>query len=103
MIAAKDSEMAPRVGKGALFDVFDPSAEDADGYLMFFLAGYRAGMAADTPVLVDDETIAHRKVALKAALRRLIVQRGSEKAAEPLSKRWRSLETIEPKSEVLGS
>ena len=59
MIAAEDAEMTARIRERALFDVFDPGAEDADGDLMLFLAGHRAGVTPDTSVLVDDKTVWH--------------------------------------------
>ncbi|HKR28446.1 MAG TPA: hypothetical protein VJS11_13375 [Acidobacteriaceae bacterium] len=56
MIASQYSKMAARVGKRALFDVLDPGAKNTDGYFVLFLACDRTRVAADTSVLIDDET-----------------------------------------------
>src|ERR1700737_5224415 len=62
MIAAHHAEVAADVGKGAFLFVLDPGAEDADRDLMLILAGHRARMAADTPVLVDHKAVTHARL-----------------------------------------
>ena len=59
MIATVDEKIAARVGKLALFDIFDPGAIYAERDVVFFFAGHRARMTADATVVVDDETVAH--------------------------------------------
>lgn len=46
-------------GKGALFDVLDPCTVDADGRVVFRLAGHRAGVAADALAVIDNESVVH--------------------------------------------
>ena len=57
MVAAVHQKIAARVGELAFFDVFDPCAVDADGYVVFGLARYRAGVAANALALVYYEGV----------------------------------------------
>ncbi len=59
MVAAQHCEVSPRVGIESFFDVLDPGSIHADGDVVLFLAGHRAGMTADATVLIDDESVAH--------------------------------------------
>lgn len=43
------------MGKGALFHLLNPGAEDAHRHLVFLLARNGTGMAADAAVLIDDK------------------------------------------------
>jgi hypothetical protein len=44
------------IGEFTLLNVFDPSSVDANRNVVLRLAGHRAGVAADTATVVDDET-----------------------------------------------
>ncbi len=57
MIAAKDGEEPLGVGPGPLLDVLDPGSVDSEWDLMLGLACDRAGVTADTEVLIDDEAV----------------------------------------------
>ena len=59
VVAPHDPEVARGVREFALFDVLDPGPEYSDGHLMFLFARDRAGVTPDTPVLIDDESVAH--------------------------------------------
>ncbi len=59
VVAARDEEVASRVGELALLDVLHPRSVDADGHVVLGFAGDRAGVAADALALVDDEAILH--------------------------------------------
>ncbi len=59
VIAPHDSEMARGVGELAFFNMLYPCAENTNGHLMFFFARNRTGVAPDTPVLIDDKSVAH--------------------------------------------
>ena len=56
MIAPQYAEVAARIRKRAFFHVFDPGAENAYRYFMLFFTRNRAGVAADTSILIDDES-----------------------------------------------
>lgn len=43
----------------ALLHILDPGTKYAQGHLVLFLAGDGAGMAANAPVLINDEAVAH--------------------------------------------
>lgn len=57
MIAAHHAEMAAGVWECAFFDVFDPGAKNAHRDIVLFLARYRAGVTANTPVMIDYEAV----------------------------------------------
>lgn len=65
MITAHHAEQPSRVGKLAFLDVLDPRPIYSDGDLMLGLAGDRAGMAADTFAVIDDETKIHIDMLVK--------------------------------------
>ena len=56
MIAAHNGKYPARVGKLTLFYILDPGPIDPDGDIMFCFTGNRAGMAADTVAIVDNES-----------------------------------------------
>jgi hypothetical protein len=59
VVASKYTKVALGIGKLALLDILDPRPVDPERDIMFFLAGDRAGMTANAPVLVDDKSVAH--------------------------------------------
>jgi hypothetical protein len=61
VVASHYRKQPARVGKGALFDVLDPSAIYADRHLVFGLTGDSARMAADAFTVVDNEAEIHRR------------------------------------------
>jgi hypothetical protein len=65
MITPHHGKQAPRVGKGSLFDILDPSAVNADGDFMLGLAGNGAGVTAYAFPIVDNEAEVHRQVTRK--------------------------------------
>jgi hypothetical protein len=69
MIAAGDLEHAPGIREGALFDVLDPGAIDAELNLVLGFASDRAGMAADALAIVDYEGIFHGERTLRTKRR----------------------------------
>jgi len=62
VVAPHHREQSPCVGKGSLFDVFDPSAVYANWNLMLGLARHGARMAADTLPVIDYEAKIHRGI-----------------------------------------
>src|SRR5438132_316804 len=60
VIAAQHGEVPACVREHALLDVLDPRPEDAERNVLLLLARHRAGMAADTAALVDQESEFHR-------------------------------------------
>jgi hypothetical protein len=60
VIAPHYGKKAPRVGELALFYVLDPGAVNPDRHVMLCLACNRAGMAADTLPVIDNEPEIHR-------------------------------------------
>jgi hypothetical protein len=61
VVTSHHAEVSPGLGELAGLHVFHPGSEDSDGDLVFFLAGNRTGVAADTSILVDNEPVAHKK------------------------------------------
>lgn len=59
MITAHHAKQSPRIGKFALFDVFNPRPIYSDGDLMLRFTRYRASVTADTFAVVYDETKIH--------------------------------------------
>jgi hypothetical protein len=59
MVASQHREVTPSIRISAFFNVLDPSAIHAERNIMLFLASYRASMAADAPVLIDDKPVTH--------------------------------------------
>jgi hypothetical protein len=59
MIAARYLKDAASVGELSFLNVLDPGAIYAHGDLVFRLAGNCAGMAADTPAIVDNKSVFH--------------------------------------------
>jgi hypothetical protein len=57
VIATVDEKIAARVGKLALFDIFDPGAIDANRDVVLCFASHCAGVAANTLTLVDDKGV----------------------------------------------
>jgi hypothetical protein len=55
VIASQYREMARNIGKGTLLDVLYPRAEDTNRNLVLLFAGHRAGVTADTAILIDYE------------------------------------------------
>src|SRR5262249_62096344 len=58
VVAPHNAEMPTDIGKLAFLYVFYPGPEHADRNVMLFLARHRTGMASDTAVLVDYESVA---------------------------------------------
>jgi hypothetical protein len=56
VIAPQHCKMTAGVGKAALFHVLDPGAENAYRDFVLLFTCNRAGMAADTSILIDDKT-----------------------------------------------
>src|SRR5262249_47038330 len=67
VVAPQHREIPPRVRPGALLDVLDPRAERPERHLVFFLAGHRAGGAADTLTVVDHKAVAHSVSLIRTA------------------------------------
>ena len=59
VIAPHDAEGSVRVGETTLLDVLDPGAVHPDRGIVLGLTGDRAGVAADTLTVVDDERVVH--------------------------------------------
>ena len=59
MIAARDLKNAARVRICALFYVLDPRAVYPESDMILGFARDRAGMAADTFAVIDDEPVFH--------------------------------------------
>ena len=59
VVAAEDGEVPPRARPLAALDVLHPRAKRPDGDVVLFLARHRAGVTADAPALVDDESVTH--------------------------------------------
>jgi hypothetical protein len=66
MVAAHHAKMAAGVREFALLDVLDPRAENADWDVVLLLASYRAGVTANTTVVIDYKAIAQRVASLSA-------------------------------------
>src|SRR6185312_5860429 len=62
MVASHHAEMAAGVREGALLDVLDPGAKDANRDLVLILAGNRAGVTSDASVLVNYEAVTHPRI-----------------------------------------
>ena len=56
MIAAHDGKYPARVGKLPLFYILDPGPIDPDRDIMLCFTSNRAGVAADTVAIVDNES-----------------------------------------------
>ena len=56
MIAAHDGKHPAGVGELPLFYILNPGPIDPDGDIMFCFTGNRAGVAADTVAIVDNES-----------------------------------------------
>src|SRR5260370_596382 len=59
VVTSQHAEMAAGMGKLTFFDVLDPSAKHAQRNLMFLFACHGTGMAANTSILVNDESVSH--------------------------------------------
>jgi hypothetical protein len=62
VVTSHHAEMAAGMRKFALFDVFDPGAKHPNGHLVFLFACHGTGVTANTSILIDDESVAHREV-----------------------------------------
>jgi hypothetical protein len=58
----------PCIGKFTFFHLFHPGAKNADGYVVFRLAGGGTGVAADAFSVVNDEAVLHIQVGLSLAI-----------------------------------
>ena len=58
MIASHHAEMPTGCRKLTFFDVFDPGAEDPDGYVVLFLTSHGTRMASDAAVVIYYKTVA---------------------------------------------
>src|SRR5262249_13316993 len=61
VVTSHHPEMAANVGELAFLDVLDPGAKPPHRNLMFLLARHRAGVTANTSVLIDNKPVAHRE------------------------------------------
>jgi hypothetical protein len=59
VVAPHHPEVAGRVWELALFDVLYPGAKDTNRHLVFLFARDCAGVAPDTPVLVNNKSVSH--------------------------------------------
>ena len=59
MVAARNLKDAPRVGKLALLHVLHPGAIDGQRHMIFGLARYGTGVAADALAVINDESVSH--------------------------------------------
>src|SRR6185437_11118836 len=59
VVTSHHPEVAAGVRVLALLHVLDPGAKDAHGHLVLFFARNSAGVAANAPVLINDEAVAH--------------------------------------------
>ena len=59
MVTTQDRKESPNIREGSLLYIFHPCSVRADGYIVFCLAGERAGVTTDATALVDDEGVAH--------------------------------------------
>ena len=56
MITAHDGKHPARIGELPLFYILDPGPINPDGDIMLCFTSNRAGVAADTVAIVDDES-----------------------------------------------
>jgi len=63
VVTSHHAEVAPGLRELAGLHVFHPCSKDSDGDLVFLLARHRAGVTADTSILVDNEPVAHKRMA----------------------------------------
>ncbi len=68
MVTTENRKVTADAGKMSLLDIFDPGSERPNGDVVFLLAGHRAGVATDAPVLVDNETVTHSTQRLRGVL-----------------------------------
>jgi hypothetical protein len=61
VVTSQHAEVALGLGELASLYVFHPRSEDSDGDLVFLLARHRAGVTADTSILVNNEPVAHKR------------------------------------------
>jgi hypothetical protein len=59
VVASHDREDAPRVGKAAFLDIFDPGSVHPDWYIVFSFACHGTGVTPDTLSIVYDEAEVH--------------------------------------------
>jgi hypothetical protein len=59
MIATEHREVSSRIRVAALFNVLHPCAIYAHRNVVLFFTGNRAGVTADTTILIDDKSVAH--------------------------------------------
>ena len=65
MVAAMDAELACGVRVGALLNVLDVGAVDADRHVVLGLAGDGAGVAADASPIVNHESVVHHGISIR--------------------------------------
>ncbi len=76
LVAPKHGKMPAYVGELTELGVLDRRPEVADRNIVLGLAGDRAGVAADAPRLIDDETVLHGdSVAAEASVGELVSAR----------------------------
>ena len=59
VVTTQDGKESPNIREGSLLYIFYPCSVRADGYIVFRLAGERAGVTTDATALVNDEGVAH--------------------------------------------
>jgi hypothetical protein len=68
VITPVDKKIAPRIGKLAFFNIFDPGTIDANWHVMFRFTRYGTGMTADTLALIDNKSVFHNKIDISLLL-----------------------------------
>jgi len=64
VVTSHHAEMTAGVREFTFLDVLDPGAEYPHWNLMLLFARHRTGVTADTSVLIDDESVAHKKLSI---------------------------------------
>jgi hypothetical protein len=61
MVAARDLEHTPRVGKFSLLHILHPHAVHTQRHMVLSLARHRTRMTFDAFAVIDDEAVSHSK------------------------------------------
>src|SRR5215831_20903000 len=64
VVTSHHAKVTPGLGELAGLHVLHPCSKDPDGDLVFLLARHGAGVAPDTSILVDNEPVAHKRMAV---------------------------------------
>jgi hypothetical protein len=61
VVTSHHAEIAPGLRERAGLYVFHPCSKNSEGDLVFLFAGHRAGVTANTSILVNNEPVAHKR------------------------------------------